>query len=220
MAEAVDFDQIHRTRMEKDLQELKTLIATHFEVRKRDDEELNELKSRIEKRKAERAEQMKVRQEKEKERIQREKEERKQREEEDEKRKAEEEEKKKQAIANMSMHYGGYLARGDRGNKNNKRSTEREKKRKALADRRKPLNIDHLQSEKLKEKAKELFDWMTKLEEEKYDFEIKLDRQKYDINQLRQRVNEYMGKFGKGAVRDKRAVKTLANVSARAGAFK
>merc|ERR1712179_749127 len=160
----------------------------------------------------------KIRQEREKERIQREKEERKAKEEEEERKRIEEEEKKKQAIANMSMHYGGYLARGDR-NKNNKRQTEREKKRKVLAERRKPLNIDHLQSEKLK--AKELFQWMSQLEEEKYDFEIKLERQKYDINQLRQRVNEYMGKFGKGGKGgSKRQVKTLANVSARAGAFK
>lgn len=220
MGDAVDFDQIHRVRMEKDLQELKTLIATHFEQRKRDDEELDQLKVRIEKRKAERAEQMKIRQERERERIQREKEERKAKEEEEERKKIEEEERKKQAIANMSMHYGGYLARGDR-NKNNKRQTEREKKRKLLAERRKPLNIDHLQSEKLKDKVKELFQWMSTLEEEKYDFEIKLERQKYDINQLRQRVNEYMGKFGKGGKGgSKRAVKTLANVSARAGAFK
>merc|ERR1712007_32880 len=98
---------------------------------------------------------------------------------------------------------------------------EREKKRKILADRRKPLNIDHLQSDKLREKAKELHDWMTQLETEKYDFEMRLERQKYDINQLRQRVNEYMGKFGKGGKGGaKRQVKTLANVGARASAFK
>merc|ERR1712080_622493 len=99
MGDAVDFDQIHRTRMEKDLQELQALIASHFEQRKRDDEELDQLKVRIEKRKAERAEQMRVRQEREKERLQREKEERKHKEEEEEKRKKEEEERKKEAIA-------------------------------------------------------------------------------------------------------------------------
>merc|ERR1711887_481939 len=99
------------------------------------------------------------------------------------------------------------------------RQTEREKKRKILAERRKPLNIDHLQSEKLKEKAKELYAWMSQLETEKYDFEMKLERQKYDINQLRQRVNEYMSKFGKGG-KGKREVKTLANVSGRANKFK
>jgi len=220
MGDAVDFDQIHRTRMEKDLQELQVLIASHFEQRKKDDEELDGLKERIEQRKQEREKQMKIRQEREKERIQREKEERKAKEEEEQRRKVEEEEKKKKAIANMSLHYGGYAARGDR-NKNNKRQTEREKKRKILADRRKPLNIDHLQADKLKDKAQELFEWLTTLEEQKYDFEVKLDRQKYDINQLRQRVNEYMGKFGKGGKGGaKRQVKTLANVSARAGAFK
>merc|ERR1711976_953843 len=127
--------------------------------------------------------------------------------------------KKKQAISNMSMHYGGYLARNEK--RKGGRQTEREKKRKILADRRKPLNIDHLQQDKLREKAEELFKWMSQLEEEKYDFEVKLERQKYDINQLRQRVNEYMGKFGKGGKSGaKRQVKTLANVSARAGAFK
>merc|ERR1712080_613400 len=209
MGDAVDFDALHKNRMEKDLQELQALIASHFEQRKKDDGELEELRVRIEKRKSERAEQMRIRQEREKERLAREKEERKRKEEEEEKRRVEEELRKKQAIANMSMHYGGYLARADR-NKNNRRQTEREKKRKILAERRKPLNIDHLSSDKLKEKAKELHDWMTTLEEEKYD-----------INQLRQPVNEYMGKFGKGGKGGaKRQVKTLANVGARASAFK
>merc|ERR1712173_81 len=176
---------------------LKSLIATHFEQRKKDDEELDQLKERIEKRKAERAEQMRIRQEQEKVRVAREKEERRLKEEEEERKRVEEEERKK----------GG-------------RQTEREKKRKILADRRKPLNIDHLNGDKLKEKAKELFAWMTQLENEKYDFEIKLERQKYDINQLRQRVNEYMCKFGKGGQGGAKRVKTLANVSGRAAAFK
>merc|ERR1712142_1082626 len=139
---------------------------------------------------------------------------------EEEKRKKEEEERKKQAIANMSMHYGGYLARADR-NKNNRRQTEREKKRKLLAERRKPLNIDHLSSDKLRDKAKELQKWFAQLEEEKYDFEARIDRQKYDITQLRQRVNEYMAKSKGGkAAAGKRQVKTLANVGAKAAAFK
>merc|ERR1711893_486009 len=220
MGDAVDFDALHKNRMEKDLQELQTLIASHFEQRKKDDAELDELHQRIEKRKAERAEQMRVRKEKEKERLAQEKEERRLKEEEEERKKKEEEERKKAAIANMSMHYGGYLARNDR-NKGNRRQTDREKKRKILAERRKPLNIDHLGTEKLKEKAQELHKWLATLEEEKYDFERKLDRQKYDINQLRQRVNEYMGKFGKGGKGGaKKQVKTLANVGARADKFK
>merc|ERR1712088_1195650 len=111
MGDAVDFDQIHRSRMEKDLQELQALIASHFEQRKKDDEELDNLKERIEKRKAERQQQMEVRQQREKERSQREK-----------------EEKKKKAIANMSQHYGGYLNRADRrkGGRQTERQTQRE----------------------------------------------------------------------------------------------
>ena len=103
MSDAVNFDALHKNRMEKDLQELQTLIASHFEQRKKDDAELDELHQRIEKRKAERAEQIRIRQEREKERLAREKEERKNKEEEEERRKKEEEERKKQAIANMSI---------------------------------------------------------------------------------------------------------------------
>ena len=40
-----------------------------------------------------------------------------------------------------------------------RRGTARDAKRKALAERRKPLNIDHLNREKLVEKAQELYKW-------------------------------------------------------------
>ncbi|XP_016343281.1 troponin T, slow skeletal muscle-like isoform X1 [Sinocyclocheilus anshuiensis] len=63
--ERVDFDDIHRKRMEKDLLELQTLIDVHFEQRKKEEEELIGLKERIERRRAERAEQQRVRTEKE-----------------------------------------------------------------------------------------------------------------------------------------------------------
>merc|ERR1712064_194348 len=132
--------------------------------------------------------------------------------EEEEKRKAEED-KKKQAIANMSLHYGGYLRRAEK-NKPNKRQTEREKK-KNLAERRKPLNIDHLGIEKIREKVTEFWTDLYALEEEKYDMEQRITRQKYDINQLRQRVSEYMGKFSK----NKRAIKVGTSVAGAKSAF-
>uniref|UniRef100_A0A3B5QF43 Troponin T2, cardiac type n=1 Tax=Xiphophorus maculatus TaxID=8083 RepID=A0A3B5QF43_XIPMA len=66
--EKVDFDDIHRKRMEKDLTELHTLIEAHFEKRKKEEEELIVLTDRIEKRRSERAEQMKIRAERERER--------------------------------------------------------------------------------------------------------------------------------------------------------
>merc|ERR1712243_468986 len=123
----------------------------------------------------------------------------------EEQKRKEEEDKKKQAIANMSLHYGGYLRRAEK-NKPNKRQTEREK----------PLNIDHLGVEKLREKVTEFWTDLYALEEEKYDQEQRINRQKYDINQLRQRVSEYMGKFSK----NKRTIKVGTSVGAAKSAFK
>jgi len=78
------------------------------------------------------------------------------------------------------------------------KQTVREIKKKTLADRRKPLNIDHLAMDKLKEKVQELQKWCAQLEEERYDFEVKCDRQKYQINLNRQRIESYQKKFGGG----------------------
>merc|ERR1712038_1586050 len=105
------------------------------EQRQKDEEALLELKNRIEQRKQARAEQAKIRQEKEKQRMAQEREER-----------------KKAAIANMSLHYGGYLARAEK-NKPNKRQTDREIKKKYLAENKKALNIDHLGIDRLREKG-------------------------------------------------------------------
>merc|ERR1711879_699506 len=119
------------------------------------------------------------------ERLQREKEERARREAEEAAKKEAEEARKKAAIANMSMHYGGYLGRDRQRGGGNRRQTAREEKRK-------PLNIDHLNTEKLREKAKDLHSSMKQLEEEKYDLEVTQVRQKYDISQLRTRVSDFM----------------------------
>ncbi|XP_072804921.1 troponin T, cardiac muscle isoform X2 [Vicugna pacos] len=106
--ERVDFDDIHRKRMEKDLNELQALIEAHFENRKKEEEELVSLKDRIEKRRAERAEQQRIRTERERERQTRLAEERARREEEESRRRAEDEARKKKALSNM-MHFGGYI---------------------------------------------------------------------------------------------------------------
>uniref|UniRef100_A0A3Q0SST2 Troponin T3, fast skeletal type n=1 Tax=Amphilophus citrinellus TaxID=61819 RepID=A0A3Q0SST2_AMPCI len=66
--EKVDFDDIQKKRQNKDLMELQSLIDAHFECRKQEEEELIALKERIEKRRAERAEQQRIRAEKDKER--------------------------------------------------------------------------------------------------------------------------------------------------------
>ncbi|XP_059510652.1 troponin T, cardiac muscle isoforms-like [Stegostoma tigrinum] len=197
----VDFDDIQRKRMEKDLLELQTLIEAHFERRKKEEEELVALKERIEKRRAERSEQQRIRAEKEKERLNRAAEEKARKEEEELRKKAEEDMKKKKVLSNMA-HYGGYLQKTEI-RRSGRKQTEREKKKKILADRRKPLNTEHLSEDKLKEKAQELADWLMQLEGEKFDLSEKLKRQKYEINLLQIRVHEQMGKFSTKGARGK-----------------
>ncbi|XP_070964710.1 troponin T type 2a (cardiac) isoform X2 [Oncorhynchus clarkii lewisi] len=147
--EKVDFDDIHRKRMEKDLNELQTLIEVHFESRKKEEEELINLTDRIEKRRSERSEQQRIRSEREKERQKRLEDERTRKEEEEAKRKADDDAKKKKTLT--SLHFGGYMQKMEvRG----KRQTEREKKKKILQDRRKSLDIENMSQDKLKCKTR------------------------------------------------------------------
>uniref|UniRef100_UPI00358FD237 troponin T, fast skeletal muscle-like n=1 Tax=Myxine glutinosa TaxID=7769 RepID=UPI00358FD237 len=201
----VDFDDIYRKRMEKDLGELEGLIAAHFEQRKREEEELVALKERIEKRRAERAEEVRVRNERQKERLARQAEERARKEGEDTRRRAEDEAKKRRALCDVSSHFAGYLTKSEKS-RGGKKMTEKEKKKKILGERKKALNIDHLNEEKIREKAKALFEWLYGLESEKYDLQEKLKRQKYDIGVLRVRVTDAQGKYstkGRGAGKGK-----------------
>nr|CAI9704902.1 unnamed protein product [Rangifer tarandus platyrhynchus] len=186
--EKVDFDDIQKKRQNKDLMELQALIDSHFEARKKEEEELVALKERIEKRRAERAEQQRIRAEKERERQNRLAEEKARREEEDAKRRAEDDLKKKKALSSMGANYSSYLAKADQ--KRGKKQTAREMKKKVLAERRKPLNIDHLSEDKLRDKAKELWDALYKLETDKFEYGEKLKRQKYDITNLRSRIDQ------------------------------
>ncbi|XP_039389761.1 troponin T, fast skeletal muscle isoform X11 [Mauremys reevesii] len=194
--EKVDFDDIQKKRQNKDLIELQALIDNHFEGRKKEEEELLALKERIEKRRAERAEQQRIRAENEKERQVRLAEEKVRREEEDAKRRAEDDLKKKKALTSMGATYSSYLAKADQ--KRGKKQTAREMKKKILAERRKTLNIDHLNEDKLRDKAKELWDWLYQLETEKYEFSEKMKSQKYEITSLRSRV-QALSKFSKKA---------------------
>nr|XP_023841839.1 troponin T, cardiac muscle isoforms-like [Salvelinus alpinus]XP_023841840.1 troponin T, cardiac muscle isoforms-like [Salvelinus alpinus] len=195
--EKVDFDDIHRKRLEKDLSELQSLIESHFIQRKKEEEELISLVNRIEKRRAERAEQQRVRAEREKERQARVAEEKDRKEAEDQRKKQDDDAKKKKALTNMTHQYGGIQQKSE-NRKGAKKQTEREKKKKILADRRKPLSIDHLNEDKLKEKASEMWQRMMELEAEKFDLSEKLKKQKYDINQLLTRVQDHQSAKGRG----------------------
>ena len=55
-----DAQNMHKNRMERDLLELQALIITHFEVRKKEDDELAELKKKIQERKTEREKQIQI----------------------------------------------------------------------------------------------------------------------------------------------------------------
>ncbi|GLD57437.1 troponin T, slow skeletal muscle-like isoform X1 [Lates japonicus] len=193
--ERVDFDDIHRKRMEKDLLELQTLIDVHFEQRKKEEQELIGLKERIESRRAERAEQQRVRAEKERDRQTRIAEERQRKEDEEAKKRADDEAKKKKVLSNMGAHFGGFLAKAEQ--RRGKRQTAREIKKKTLADRRKPLAIENLREDGLRERAKEMWEWIYQLESEKFDLTEKMKRQKYEINVLLNRI-QHAQKFKKG----------------------
>ncbi|KAI1883480.1 hypothetical protein AGOR_G00231880 [Albula goreensis] len=195
--EKVDFDDIHRKRQEKDLQELQSLIEAHFIQRKKDEEELLALVNRIEKRRAERAEQQRIRAEREKERQARLAEEKERKEQEEQRKKQDEDAKKKKALTSMTQQFGTMQQKVD-GRRGAKKQTEREKKKKILADRRKTLNVDHLNEDKLKDKAAELWQRLMELEAEKFDLGEKLKRQKYDINQLLARVQDHQSAKGRG----------------------
>ncbi|XP_029904124.1 troponin T, fast skeletal muscle-like isoform X4 [Myripristis murdjan] len=195
--EKVDFDDIQKKRQNKDLIELQGLIDAHFECRKREEEELIALKERIEKRRAERAEQQRIRAERDKERQARREAERQRKEEADAMRKAEDEAKKKSALSNMGSGYSSHLQKADR--RRGKKQTEREKKKEILAQRCKPLNIDNLSEENLREKAKELWESLHNLESKKYDHNETLKRQKYEVISLRNRIDELQKHSKKGA---------------------
>ncbi|XP_053494327.1 troponin T, slow skeletal muscle-like [Ictalurus furcatus] len=192
----VDFDDIHRKRMEKDLLELQTLIEVHFVQRKREEEELIMLKERIENRRAARAEQQRVRAENERVRQARIAEERQRKEDEEAKRRADDEAKKKKVLSNMGAHFGGFLAKVEQRGRG-KRQTAREIKRKTLAERRKPFAIDHLREDGLREQAREMWEWIHQLESEKFDLNEKIRRQKYEIVVLLNRIS-HAQKFKKG----------------------
>ncbi|KAA0712596.1 Troponin T, cardiac muscle [Triplophysa tibetana] len=186
--EIVDFDDIHRKRMEKDLTELQTLIEAHFEKRKKDEEELINLTQRIENRRSERSEQHRIHTEREKERQIKLAEEKARKEEEEAKRKADDDAKKKKVLA--GFQYTGYMQKTDkRGGP--KKQTEREKKRTILSERRKELIMQNLNDDKLRETADGMCKRLRELEGENFDLQFKHTHQKYEITVLRNRVSDH-----------------------------
>ncbi|XP_034385672.1 troponin T, fast skeletal muscle isoforms-like [Cyclopterus lumpus] len=200
--EKVDFDDMQKKRQNKDLVELQSLIDAHFECRKKEEEELLGLKDRIEKRRYERAEQQRVRAEKDKERQARREAERQRKEEADAHWKAEAEAKKKMTLSSMGSGYSSHLQKVEQ--KRGKKQTEREKKKKIMSERCKPLNVDGFSEDNLREKANELWEWLHDLEAIKYDHCEKLTRQRYEVVSLRNRIDELQKHSKKGAAARRR----------------
>ncbi|KAG5854687.1 hypothetical protein ANANG_G00040450 [Anguilla anguilla] len=199
--ERVDFDDIHRKRMEKDLLELQTLIEVHFDHRKKEEEELIGLKERIENRRSARAEQQRVRAEKERDRQTRIAEERQRKEDEEAKKRADDDAKKKKVLSNMGAHFGGFLAKAEQ--RKGRSQTGREIKKKTLAERRKPLGIENLREDGLRERAKEMWERVYQLESEKFDLMQQIRGQRYEITVLLNRIShaqKFKKILGKGKV--------------------
>uniref|UniRef100_A0A667XJF7 Troponin T, slow skeletal muscle n=1 Tax=Myripristis murdjan TaxID=586833 RepID=A0A667XJF7_9TELE len=199
--ERVDFDDIHRKRMEKDLLELQTLIEVHFDQRKKEEEELIGLKERIESRRAERAEQQRVRAEKERDRQTRIAEERQRKEDEEAKKRADDEAKKKKVLSNMGAHFGGFLAKVSVMLIVSQRNTK-------IVGSFFLINVilyvastwvvlNPQAPEREIRHSKEMWEWIYQLESEKFDLTEKMRRQKYEINVLLNRI-QHAQKFKKG----------------------
>merc|ERR1719216_114448 len=65
-----------------------------------------------------------------------------------------------------------------------------EEKKISLSIRIRPLELDDMDTDSLKSKAKELWELIVKLETERYDLEEKVKRQDYDLKELKERQRQ------------------------------
>merc|ERR1712095_57266 len=174
--------------------------------RQKEEEELKKLKDKQAKRKEIRAEQeKKLAQQKkeEEERLRKEEADKKAAEAEEKRKKMEEAEKKRQEMMKAQKEKmgpaGGSKKSKDSGMGNvadvrremtkTKEQLEEEKKI-SLSIRIHPLELDGMDIDALKEKGKELWELIVKLETEKYDLEEKVKRQDYDLKELKERQRQ------------------------------
>lgn len=189
-------------------EQLREYITEWRKQRAKEEDELKRLKEKQAKRKVTRAEEEKKlaeRKRQEEERRQREIEEKKQKEIEEKRLRLEEAEKKRQALQALNAasrkgpNYtvskkevaGSNLSPAQVERNKTKEQLEEEKKI-SLSIRIKPLNIDGLSVDKLRERATELWDLIVKLETEKYDLEERQKRQDYDLKELKERQKQQL----------------------------
>ncbi|XP_076262250.1 troponin T, skeletal muscle-like [Rhynchophorus ferrugineus] len=189
-------------------EQLREYITEWRKQREKEDEELKRLKEKQAKRKVTRAEEEKTlaeRKRQEEERRLREIEEKKQREIEEKRLRLEEAEKKRQALQalNAANKKGPNYTVSKKENaaanlspsqieRNKTKEQLEEEKKISLSIRIKPLAIDGLSVDKLRERAEELWQLIVKLETEKYDLEEKQKRQDYDLKELKERQKQQL----------------------------
>ncbi|MDK0841529.1 hypothetical protein P5E51_15620, partial [Clostridium perfringens] len=189
-------------------EQLKEYINEWRKQRAKEEDELKRLKEKQAKRKVSRAEEEKrlaQKKKEEEERRVREVEEKKQRDIEEKRQRLEEAEKKRQAmlqamkdssktgpnftIQKKSDNFGLSNAQLER---NKTKEQLEEEKKISLSIRIKPLNIENLSVDKLRQKATELWECIIKLETEKYDLEERQKRQDYDLKELKERQKQQL----------------------------
>merc|ERR1712127_243974 len=191
-------------------EQLRDYINEWRKQRAKEEEELKRLKEKQAKRKEIRAEQeKKLAQQKkeEEERLRKEEAEKKAKEAEEKRKRLEEAEKKRQAMMQAQKDKqsaggggkAGQKSKSDGGMSNvqdarremtkTKEQLEEEKKI-SLSIRIKPLELDGMDGDALKEKASELWEVIVRLETEKYDLEERQRRQDYDLKELKERQRQ------------------------------
>ncbi|KAJ8971062.1 hypothetical protein NQ317_002754 [Molorchus minor] len=190
-------------------EQLREYIAEWRKQRAKEEDDLKKLKEKQAKRKIARADEerkMAERKKAEEERRVREIEEKKQRDIEEKRQRLEEAEKKRQAMMqalkdqNKAKGPNFTITKRDPSSNLSAAQLERnktkeqleEEKKISLSIRIKPLLVDGLSVDKLRDKARELWDCIVKLETEKYDLEERQKRQDYDLKELKERQKQQL----------------------------
>merc|ERR1712110_819061 len=190
-------------------EQLKEYINEWRKQRAKEEEELKKLKDKQAKRKEIRSEQeKKLAQQKkeEEERLRKDEADKKAAEAEEKRKKMEEAEKKRQEMMKAQKEKMGPAGGSKGGSKKQgegmgnvvdvrremtktKEQLEEEKKI-SLSIRIRPLELDGMDQDDLKTKAKELWEMIVKLETERYDLEERTRRQDYDLKELKERQRQ------------------------------
>jgi len=196
--EMAEYEESRREEREKEAAEIQALKEKRIQRAKEREEEEKKLAV--------------LRAEEEKRRKAEEEERRRKKAEEEQKKKEERERKKREAEERLSKKGPNFVItkrsdaeKADLDSVMSKEELQKskeqleEEKRIILAQRIQPLNIEGMDSAKLQEKAKELYDHMRRLVGDKYDLEQRFKRQQYDMIELAERARQMNKGKKKGA---------------------